>query len=340
MGETVLVVRAYGSPRDIGRQVGEATAPMIARLSEDFVRFLGEEAQKGSCTFLSRESLWRLSEQQLVALNSFLDLFDLNYPFLADQLLFGCTALGIAPPASTDGETYVAQTYDFRTYFRPAVYVLELVPKDAPPALLLCMAGMVGCAGINGAGIGLVINNLVPSDSRHGVPFCFIVRKALQQRHLGQAIRVILSARRASGLNYLLGSADGVVLSLETTATTYEVLSATEGRLVHANHYLHERLHPYDRRNERASGSILRQSRADTLLAELAGNMDSACVQTLLRDHASRPNSICCHPDESVSPVRDETLASIICRLNAREVLVALGPPCEGDYKCLRVPPE
>ncbi len=47
-----------------------------------------------------------------------------------------------------------------------------------------------------------------------------------------------------------------------------------------------------------------------------------------LRDHASRPHSICAHPGERVSC----TFASLIADLDAGSLTIAVGPPCEHEY--------
>lgn len=367
--QSIPVIHASGAPRDIGRQVGEATAPLIAAMVDEFPAMLREQAMQGSCTYLSPDMLVILAERYAVfakqyapdlmeevvgmaessgvdwrlvlALNCYLDLFDLNYPFLADQILFGCTAMAASPAATVDGETYVAQNYDTRAYLKKAVYVLDVAPDSGPAAMVLTMAGMVGCAGMNAAGIGLVINNLVPSDSRHGVPYCFIVRKALQQRRLGHAVGTIVSAKRASGINYLLGSRSGMVLSIETTATDYALLDLKNGVIVHTNHYLAPTLHGYDRRRGRAMDTIIRQARASELVASHAGRLDGHLLGSFLSDHADHPNSICCHPrGEAPLHSRDETVASIVCRLSAREMLVAGGQPCSSPYESLLLVPE
>ena len=122
----------------------------------------------------------------------------------------------------------------------------------------------------------------MPSDSRHGVPYCFIVRKVLQQRHLGHAVGAVVSAKRASGINYLLGSASGLVLSLETTATNYDVLQLNRGVIAHTNHYVAPILHSYDRRRERSTDTIIRYARANQLLASHSGSLDAAHFQELL----------------------------------------------------------
>jgi hypothetical protein len=48
----------------------------------------------------------------------------------------------------------------------------------------------------------------------------------------------------------------------------------------------------------------------------------------VLRDHGNRPHSICAHPGERVS----YSFASIISDLDAGQMEIAVGPPCEHDY--------
>jgi len=53
--------------------------------------------------------------------------------------------------------------------------------------------------------LGLVWNSLKPTDTRFGVPAPFLIRKAMQQKSLSEAVGVVINAYRANGLNYILG---------------------------------------------------------------------------------------------------------------------------------------
>ena len=271
----------------------------------------------------------------LLAHNFFLDFDDLAYPFLADQLLFGCTSFGLEKSITTTNQAYIGQNYDYRSVFKGMDCLLHLKPNKLPEAFIWSVVGVIGCAGINSAGIGVVINKLVPSDSRVGVPHAFIVRKILQQERLGDAVEAVISAKRSTGINYLLGDSSGQMISLETTATNYEPIYPQNGNIVHSNHYLVNNLRAYERfRLPYSNDSIVRYGRMVKILGEGSERFDLDSIKLILEDHQNFPYSICRHEGENLHhDLLGKTLGSIIINLSARKMLVASGNPCENEFQ-------
>ena len=229
--------------------------------------------------------------EEVFCLNAFLDIFDyLSPPFVQS----GCTTLMV--PGNLDGEgALVAQNYDLPAYFAPAAILLRIVDADVPSALFYTSAGMLACSGLNVSGIGVVINNLVPSDSGPGIPYPFIIRKVLAAERIGDAIDAVGAAQRASGMNYVLCDSNGEIFSLETSAKEYEVLCPFDGPMAHSNHYLAERLKPLECRAwDQRGQSILRWGRATRLLRG-SGPLDSEALRHILCDRVNAPIGICRH---------------------------------------------
>ena len=174
----------------------------------------------------------------------------------------------------------------------------------------------------------MVINNLIPNDSRAGVPYPFLIRGLLKARHVGQAIDSVLGARRASGTNYVLADDQGFGAMLETSATDYALLEFHEGPQGHANHYVAPRMLGYDARWVAARGnSIFRHNRMNALLRATGGVLNCEQAKALLSDHANYPLSICHHHEPE-----NKTICGLVIDPHAREMLVSGGNPCTHEF--------
>jgi len=79
--------------------------------------------------------------------------------------------------------------------------------------------------------------------------------------------------------------------------------------------------------------TIMRDYRAGKALQKLAGRIDAASIQQVLKDHFDKPNSICTHINVNTPPhEHGQTNVSLIMDLTAKKFLVAKGPPCEHEY--------
>ena len=280
--------------------------------------------------------------EAVYGLNYFLDFFDVTYPDLCNELLFGCTTLAATNRATADGRAYLGQNYDLRNLYQKGAVLLQMEVAPGLEALIFSIVGLVGCAGMNAAGLGIVINNLIPTDSRPGVPYTFVLRKALAQRRVSEAINTIWSAHRASGINYLMADGAGEVISLETTATDADVIHGLDEYLGHSNHYVHPRLaaeyasasRPFD------GDSYMRWGRVNKLLKQQQGTLTRESLMEILRDHAGYPHSICRHPLEGLDELRTgNTTASLLMDLRSLTMWISTANPCQNPYEEFRLTP-
>ncbi len=265
----------------------------------------------------------------LLALNAFLELHD----YYTDCfVLSGCTSLMV--PGSVTGEgALIAQNYDLASLFAEAAVVIKVSSDEGPDAVFYTSAGMLGCAGVNAEGIGVVINNLVPSDAGAGVIYPFIIRRILSSVRIGDAIDRVVAQRRASGMNYVLCDTNGEIYDLETTATDYEVICPFDGPMAHANHYLTDRLKPFERRQWDARGqSILRWGRATRLL-KAADNRTPETLQDTLSDRVNAPIGICRHNEVKDGEACGQTIAGVVLDPPGKRAWFTKGPTGTNEWK-------
>ncbi len=261
--------------------------------------------------------------EEILALNGFLDVFDCLSPNFVEA---GCTTLMV--PDNVDGAgAAIGQNYDLPEIFSASAALLKIT-GDGPDALMYTTAGMLGCAGLNGEGIGVVINNLVPADAGPGVPYPFVIRRILASAGIGDAIDAVVSSRRASGMNYVLCDRHGEIYNLETTAADYEATCPFDGPMAHSNHYLADRLKTLERRAwDQRGQSLARWGRATRLLRGSA-DPDAETIKSALRDHVNSPVSICRHSVAGCG----QTICGIVLEPSNGRVWFSRGPCCEHAW--------
>ena len=96
-------------------------------------------------------------------------------------------------------------------------------------------------------------------------------------------------------MNYVMCDENGEIYDLETTAREYEVLCPFDGPMAHSNHYLTDRLKPFERRQwDQRGQSILRWGRATRLLKS-CDKRNADALKNMLSDRVNTPVGICRH---------------------------------------------
>jgi isopenicillin-N N-acyltransferase-like protein len=245
-----------------------------------------------------------------------------------------CTTFAATGRSTVDGKTYVGQSWDAPEIWEPLI--LEIAPGNGEVgALIISHPGIVAGNGINAAGVVVVWNTLYCLDARSGVPCTFLVRKALQQTKLGDAVQVAVSGVRAAGFNFIIG-ADFAAVNVEASATQERVryISRHYG---HANHYAEPDLLQFEGSPaSRVPGtSRIRGGRINQLLDEAAGRIDLETCKEMLRDHADYPGSICRHKD----PPRSNSISvgTMLYQPDQRLMLVTNKQACENPFQEFRI---
>ena len=366
-----IEIEAAGSPREIGRQIGEAARELIAAgvaYYETWHETMGgpsfAQAEQQSLAYLSyaRRALPRVvDELEGMAEGARMSLTKLLVPNLGEELTCNgdpgapgaagphaspaglprfahnehCTSLGI----SRDGIRLLAHNEDWWAGDVDKNVLLRLTTDDGTRILAMAAACLLPPTGINSHGIATGGNTVYGNDYRLGVPNNLIRRSMLEARSLEQARERALLPDRARGSNHSLIDAAGRLWDIETSATAHALIEGGD-RLVHTNHFTAPEMAPHE--ISTSVGTRHRLARARRLLDEglTRGDEPRALIASILRDHDGRDDgiSICSHPDESV-PVgeRETTTASMIWDVAALTVEVCAGPPCENERRLYRL---
>jgi len=248
----------------------------------------------------------------------------------------GCTSFGVRAPATADGGPYMGQNWDWLSPIAETVFLVELRRENAPDALYMTEAGIVGGkVGLNEHGIGLAVNGLLSTrdgEEEFERPYHVRFREILDAERFDDALRPVLETDRVCSANVMVGHAAGEIIDLEAAPTDVAPLYPDEGILTHSNHFVSDVAESV---NERRSPSTLyRASRLRRLLAENHGAIGEEAIGGALRDHFGHPASICKHVDTALPEEEyGQTNASLILDLEARRILAVRGPPCEGEYR-------
>ena len=359
-------LRVAGSHREVGRQLGAATADTI-RAAVDFggqlppgrtsVAQLALAAAHRDATLLA--TLWLVDEIDGAAEGAGVDpvaLFAASveeiWPSVpsragpgaeAARPSFGhgrCADLVAAPPATADGHVWVAHNNDLSPSSEGRVVAVEWRVPGEPVVFSLGVGPWIS-VGWNSAGLSLTGNELSPNDDRIGVPRLLMVREQLTARTLDEAVAMALRPDRASSYNTVFAHRDGRVVDVEGSATDAELTTpSAAGTLAHTNHYTCERMLRYEGDAAYAHKSAVRLARALELLDGPAaegptpGSVTGETLLAALSDHATTP-SICRHDDGVETSV---TCFWCVADVTAGVIRYGRGNPCRGSRAEYRFP--
>ncbi len=341
-----------GSHRDVGRQVGEATADVL----REAVAF-GANLPPG-----------RTREEQLALAAAYRDVTLRATPWLVDELdgaaeaagvdpiaLFAasieeiwdvrpsqatagtsvdgrCSDLVAGPPATADGHVWVAHNNDLSPASEGELVAIEWRVPGEPVVLSLGIGPWVS-VGWNDAGLTLTGNELSPNDDRVGVPRLLMVREQLTARTLDEAVAMALRPDRSSSYNTVFAHRDGGVVNVEGSATDAEVTGlSARGTFGHTNHYVCDRMRRYEGDPAYAVRSAVRLDRALELLdgpdgaGPASGSITPESMLAALSDHATSP-SICRHEGGGE---RSVTVFWCLTDVTAGDIRYGRGNPCAG----------
>jgi len=243
----------------------------------------------------------------------------------------GCTILAAMAPATSNGDVYMAQNWDWLPALVDAPVILRIRSKDAPTILTFVDAGRVAMHGFNETGLGLCGNYLETSShpAKTGIPIPLLRRRLLTCASVEEAVALLDSTPLGTSSNFLLCDRSGLAVDCEATPGAVYKSSETDAVLVHTNHFRYAANTIHDDGLERVPDSKDRANRMEALLHGEQGKIDVSVLKTLLADHQGYPSSICRHGDPGP---QWQTLASHIIDLRRLTIHVAKGHPCQSDY--------
>ncbi|MEV0780329.1 C45 family peptidase [Streptomyces sp. NPDC050428] len=368
------VIEISGSPRERGRQYGEAVRPQLHAALGYYTEAFGQSAGLTWDRVTARAERWLdpveaydpdlveemrgiadgagVSLLDVLALNargeviydrSFASMSENGAPLTDEEdPADGCTSFAAYGAASGDGHVYAGQNWDWRAGVGDTVVMLRIVQPPKPTLIMQVEAGQVGRQGANSAGIALNANGLGGRfDDTVGLLQTVVRRAVLDQPTITDALDVLCRTRAHIASNALLTCREGFAIDLETTPAGHGWLYPTDGLLVHGNHYqagvpaaLAAGYRPM------SSDSLVRVPRAEEGLRRLRGSTgpdeSRELIKQAMSDHLGLPESLCTHPDPRQPPLRHwTTLVSSCVDLTSGDYHATAGTPCDRDYQHL-----
>jgi isopenicillin-N N-acyltransferase like protein len=341
----IELYRLSGTHHEVGIQMGELGADQIRRSIEAFDEQLPEgrtrDAQLGlarAYRAVSAPSLpWLIEELDGCAEGAGVDpmeffastVEELWYAPYAKRTQGRCSDVVAGPAATADGHLWVGHNNDLRPEIETDIVAIEKTVDDEP--VILQVGGVPWISvGWNQAGLSLTGNELSPNDERVGISRSHQVFEMLRAQNLHEMIAQAIRPDRASSYNNVLADRHGDVANVEGSATDVEISHLDdEDHLTHTNHYVSERMRPYEGDPDYAARSDVRFCRARDLLADQpAGSVTSEVLRNILSDHENPPDEVCRHPDWG-HPT-SKTVFWCIADVTEGRILFGRGNPCDS----------
>lgn len=346
------IVEVSGRPFDMGKQAGQKCASKGKAYRKAIAESIGFYTGKSWSRAVEQSKLYLPYAEDFYpdfveeitgyaegAGIAFQEAFALCCHELLSPLGFkGCTDVVVSDEVTADGSVLAGHNEDWDSRSLPLVVLLHAKPSKKPSFICTSYAGLVPSTGMNDKGVCLTGNALSPNDSRVGIPKLFPVRKTFEARRVGEALRWAMPGERASSYNNICTDKNGEIYSLEGSATDCAWLYASDGYLVHTNHYTVDRMRRFESDPSGITCSVVRYNRARRLIRRQLGEVTLETLVDLFRDHVNKPDSICRHRDPSVN-INDssETIFSVIFDLKSLTLHACKGHPCEGRYTSVRI---
>ena len=321
----IPVIRAAGSHREVGRQIGSATAEMVRRsAAAPFDADLVRRYRAVTVEHLP----WVVEELDGVAEAAGVDplaVFAASIEELAPvEAPTGCSDLVVTGELSANGHLLVAHNNDLSAEDEEDVVAIEWRVPGEPVVFTLGLGPWLS-VGWNDAGLSVTGNEVSPNDERVGIPRLLQVRDVLTRRTLQEAVDASLHPARASAYNWVLAHRDGTAANVEASATSAGIDEPDDGFLVHTNHYAREDMRPFERAGDYES-SCARLDRARELAAGDGFTVER--LREVLSDHENGENAICRHGDE---PKSVKTVFWCVADVTAGEITYGRGNPCDSE---------
>jgi len=307
-------------------EIGPLLDPYIAK-TKAFAPDLMDEIQ-GIATGAN------LSFKDIFAINTRSEsLFDLN--IYTDE----CSAIVALPGSTKNKSTILAQNWDWNKEIESCQVILKIRQRENIPSIVtFTEAGQLSKIGMNGAGIGLVVNTLNADRSHVGIPWIFISRRILESSRMTQAMGRLLGSPKGHSMNFLIAHEDGEAVNIETSCIENHIIFPKENFIVHTNHYIQPCIGFKDIKNSNHNPSTyIRLHRIKKLLSQMDGKIEIKGIQNILKDHFDHPFSVCLHDSDEFAPITQasKTCLSIVMDLSQKTIFYTKGSPCQNPVESL-----
>lgn len=254
-----------------------------------------------------------------------------------------CTAMAVAPSASRQGETWLAQNWDWLGRQRQALVLLHTRNEAGQRFTTLTEGGMLAKIGMNQHGFALGLNILRSTEDglRPGVPVHVLLRHLLGCASLSAARAELARLAQTLGFgaasNIPCADAQGEVACFEVAPQGWGEVRPEQGVVVHTNHFVCESLLSVQAPLGLALSSQPRLVTAQQHAAQ--SNIDQAALEHFLRDETDGHWSICRSPDMALpAQGRVESVAGVIMNTTTRQLWVAPDVPKRCAFEPVEMP--
>jgi len=234
-------VTVTGTPREMGRQLGEALKPRIrAFMDVRFAYFTRYAADRGvpfaedRVTEIGRQSMaiaaaWdpeghaeHLGIAEGAGLDPVVLYIGANMTDMRDVFLLsgnvsdddlppdaeGCTSLLVPPAMAADGKAVVGQTWDLNAADVEYVVAVNRKPKHGVETWSVTCAGCLTLVGINARGLSVGTTNIKTWGARPGVGYLTILHRIVRAGSAKEAAALVEGAPRAGAHTYWIADAE------------------------------------------------------------------------------------------------------------------------------------
>lgn len=333
-----------GKPRERGKQYGQKfKGPIRDFLDKEIVRICAPRASRdellryaSQCTKAIQEYSPAITDElEGIAEGSGLKLEEVVLITLHEEVaghkggklppVTHCTALGAAPPDTSDGNTYIGQNWDWMDSVYGLSSMLLWKRPEGPSVLAYSYPGLWIGAGLNSAGIALCWtwgNDAGVKGPRVGIPAYVLIAQMLYQDTLAGALKEAERARHAGWFAFVLGDGKGNLAAVDGTPEKL-VIQKPRGHTARASYACREilggaadeplKLHP-------------QCQRMFDLLSAGKGKLDAAAIKGFFADHKS---TICKH----LGYKGGFTVDSMLFDCTRRQAHISRGPGCSGRWQ-------
>ncbi len=243
-----------------------------------------------------------------------------------------CTVFALTGSATRDGRTLAGQNQDLETEYADVAVLVRARPSDGRPRLLMfTFAGQLGYAGMNEHGLAHFTSALFDFEWRAGVPHYPLKRVALEQKTVGEVVKLAQAYATCSAANLVLADGSGTIGDIEIRPEgVVEYPDRHPDRRLHANHYVTDQFAPHETNS--LADSCDRLDRMDALVQERWGEITVEVMKEILADHAGDPGGICRHGATDM-----HSISGYIAEPEAGVLHVRCGHGCLGTWTAYEV---
>jgi hypothetical protein len=256
----------------------------------------------------------------------------------------GCTVWAAWRPVTRIGAPMLVKNRDYWPDHREFQCLAWAQPKSGHRYVYLTSAGSPGVfsSGMNEAGLAVADTHVVSLAIGPGLPRYAVMMWVLERcERVEAAIDFIKSVRHTGNGTLVLADAAGGMAVVETGFTKRGIISAKDGFVVSANHFVARGLR--DRwlarsRKELHGNSLKRYARVRKSLKAGRGAVDLEWAKRLMSSHGDgdKLSALCNHTE---TRIRSVTISSVIYLPQSRHFHLANGMPCQNPYEVFYLHP-